>query len=116
MAVDATSRYGIGWRSDSSGSPPSLIQPGKQASNSRHVSQSSSLEGLGVVAYHHSKAKDGKRMPSMTWWIFGQNFMTKVAGEVFTTCLSGRDISRDLRPIIYVYATLSSLFGYVCSI
>ncbi|KAG6738175.1 hypothetical protein POTOM_059738 [Populus tomentosa] len=31
VAVDATSRYGIGWRSDSSGSPPSLIQPSKQA-------------------------------------------------------------------------------------
>lgn len=95
---------------------PVLYYPAKQASNRRHVSQSSSLEGLGVLAYHHSKAKDGKGMPSVTWWIIGQNFMTKLAGEVFTTCLSGRDISRDLHPIIYVYATLSSLFGLVCLI
>jgi hypothetical protein len=110
VAVNATSRYSIGWRSDSS------LVLSSQASSRRHVSQSSSLEGLGVLAYHHSKAKDGKGMPSVTWWIIGQNFMTKLAGEVFTTCLSGRDISRDLHPIIYVYATLSSLFGLVCLI
>jgi hypothetical protein len=65
---------------------PVLYYPAKQASNSRHVSQSSSLEELGVLAYHHSKARDGKGMPNMTWRIIGQNFMTKVAGEVFTTC------------------------------
>ena len=53
VAVNATSRYSIGWRSDSS------LVLSSQASSRRHVSQSSSLEGLGVLAYHHSKAREG---------------------------------------------------------
>lgn len=92
---------------------PVLYYPAKQAAEGMSVKVRAQR---GWVCWPIIIARHGKGMPSVTWWIIGQNFMTKVAGEVFTTCLSGRDISRDLHPIIYVYATLSSLFGLVCLI
>jgi hypothetical protein len=57
-------------------------------------------------------------MPNTTWWLTGQNFMTTVAEEVVTTCLSGRDLSRDLHPIMVWFGLPFSFlhcmdFGFV---